>query len=155
MSGMKTLKKQLWAVYNHLPGGHVCAIHFEDFERQKKDGDRTVTVLITAKDQVEGFKKTPQVALNIKGKTVAREVLVYDGPDVQGKPEAADIVLAWAYAKGVEPIQSPAEAAKAAQTPQSIQKIEALEKDVAGLKEGMTGLGSKLDQILAALPKQV
>ena len=143
---IKRPRKQKWCVYNHLPGGHVVAIHFEDFERQKKDGDRVATVLITADEQVLGFKRTPQVALNIRGNVVAREVLVYDGPDVQGLSDAADRVIAWAKEKGIEPIRTAAEVAKDAATPQSTAKIEALEKDVAGLK-------SSIAEILAAVKK--
>ena len=141
--------KQIWCVYNHLPGGQVMAIHFEDFMRGKKDGDRTVDVLITAKEQAEAFKRTPQVALNIKGKVVAREVLVYEGPDVQGKFEAADMVLAWAREKGIEPIRSQVEMAKDANAP-GAARVAALETKVEGLEKGQNTILEKLDQLLKA-----
>lgn len=148
---IKRPMKQIWCVYNHLPGGHVVAIHFEDFTRKKRDGDRAVEILISAKDQVEGFKKAPQVALNIKGKVVAREVLIYQGEgtfDVQGRPDAADIVLAWAKEKGVEPIRSAAEAAKDT----SPGKVAALENRIEGLEKGQSDILGKLDRILEKTP---
>lgn len=139
---IKHALNQIWAVYNHLPGGHVVAIHFEDIRRGKKVGDRTEQILISAKSQLEGFKNSPQVSLNINGRVVAREMLVYDGADkgqLQDKPNAADIVLAWAKERGVQPILSPAEVLKTTGvSPEALGRIDTLEKDVKQIGTSLT-----------------
>lgn len=132
-------RKQIWAAYNHLPGGQVVVIHFEDFLRgQMRDGKKE-EVLITAKEQVEGFRKTPQVAINIKGAITMRQVLIYDGPDVQGEPDAADRVIAWALEKGIRPIMK-----EKVLDPIENTRLAAVEKDVAEMK-------GSLAEILAAV----
>ena len=144
---------QVWCIYNHLPGGQVVAIHFEDIYRNQKQGEGTMEVLISSKAQVEGFKQSPQVALNIMGKISPREVLQYQGPSLEGNPKAAKIVIEWARERGIQPIRTAAEIAKDAAQGGSaaLARIEALEKDVAGIKDSIKSQGATLGDILAAV----
>jgi hypothetical protein len=60
---------QIWAVYSHLPGGELVAIHFEDLILKRSGhGGNDQEIMITAKEQYEAFKRSPQVALYINKK---------------------------------------------------------------------------------------
>ena len=121
---------RIWFVYNHVPGGNVVASHFEDFSRRKKTGDNQETdVVFTSKDQLEQFKKSEFVALNVVGadgrsKILKGEVLVYKGgQDLSRNPKAADVVLAWATEQGVRPIEPPGK--KGLPAPADVEALEA------------------------------
>lgn len=140
--------KQLWCVYNHLPGGHIVAIHFEDLTRKMKDGESTKEVLFTADDQLKAFKRSPQVALKMKGKLTKNEAIVYVGTEnLRTKPNAADIVIAWAVQQGVEPILAPADQ-KGAEP-----KTYEYDKRITSLEDGQKSMNEKLDRLLAATTK--
>ena len=143
--GTKANGKQIWAAYNHMPGGQIVAIHFEDVTRTKKQGDGQTEILFTADDQLTSFEKSPQVALFVNEKLVKNKMLRYDQGDLRGNPRANDVVIAWAISKGMQPFQSPSD--KQHVTPQDhARRIDRLEADVAGIN-------SKVDQILAAVGK--
>ena len=112
---IKRPENQLWSCYNHLPGGNITAIHFEDITRNKKIGENVEEVFITAKDQLLGFKKAPYVALCIQDpvtgekRITKNELFVYDGPgasDLWRNKRAANVVIDYAKKKGVVPIQA-------------------------------------------------
>ena len=138
---------QIWIAYNHLPGGHIVVMHFEDIARQMRQGEQTKTVKITAKEQVDNFKKSPQVALNVGGKIVRNEVLLYQGPALEGDPQAADKVIAYADSKGMKAIV-PLNAHVAESGPDS--RVSRLETDVANLKTGQHEILALLNKIVPA-----
>lgn len=128
---IKQPENQLWAVYNHMPGGQMVAIHFEDVTRTKKVGEGTQTVLFTGKDQLEAFKKSPQVALFLGGKLTKNEMLVYDGDtrNMWKDPKCASKVLAWATSKGMKNVPgAPSGKGDQPKTYEYDQRIGALEE---------------------------
>ena len=145
---MATVQKkvnQIWALYNHMPGGNIVAIHFEDIVRKRRDGNRESEQLITAKDQIDSFKKSPQVALNIRGKIVKNEMLVYQGTgDLLGNPNAADVAIDWAIQQGMQPIVSPSAKGDQPKT----YEYDARMKKIEDRQDDMDG---KLDKILEAV----
>ena|SRR3990167_11165693 len=143
MAEIKAPLNQIWAIYNHLPGGHMVAIHFEDIHRKQHQGNQIKTVLITAKEQVDSFKKADQVALNVNGKIVKNEVIIYQGPTLEGDPKAADKVIAYALAKGMLPILGAAQKAAIAATD---GRVAQLEGEVAGLRRELTQVLELLKQ---------
>lgn len=142
---------QIWICYNHMPGGHMVAMHFEDIERSAKQGDNVKTVKITSKEQVESFKRGPQVMLNVGGKIVKNEVLIYQGQSVVGDPQAADKVIAYALDKGMKPIMPVNSHDKGALPDPG--RLGDLEKRVTGLEAGqneMLDLLKKLQPVGSA-----
>lgn len=130
--------RQIWVAFNYLPGGQIVVQHFEDLEGQKKIGDNEVDVKVSAKEQVESFKKQDNVALNLKGNLKRNEVLIYAGGDISRNPKAAEVVINWAREQGVQPIKISAD--QKGDDPKTYEydkRIGALETDIAGLKEGM------------------
>lgn len=139
---------QIWIAFNYLPGGHIVAQHFEDLEGQKKVGEGEIDVAISAKQQVESFKKQDNVALLIKGVLKKNDVLIYPGPSLKTNHKAAEVVINWAKEQGLEPIRPTADQkGDQAKTYEYDKRISALE---AGQKE----TNDKLDKVLEALTKK-
>ncbi len=136
----KAKNSRTWAVYSHLPFGNLVAIHFEDMVRRRKVGDRIEEIVVTAKEQVEAFRKTPQVAIYRDGKLTKNEILVFDGQVDPENPRFADVVLNWARKQGVQPFKSEAEKARENQ----FDRVGALEGRVSSIE-------SKLGEILDAV----
>lgn len=140
-------KKTLWAAFCALPGGQICVQHFTDTVRKHKTGDNTTEdILFTAAKLVEGFKKQ-DVCVNIKGKITKNEVLVYNGEDLSDNPRAANVVIEWAKAQGLEPIAGSAD--QKGQDPKTYEydkRIVKLETDVAGIKDDISKI---LDAVTA------
>ena len=127
--------KQIWVSYNGMPGGNICVRHFEDVVRQRKQGDQNVDVKFKAEELLEGFKKEPGVKVNIKGKITNNEVLIYKGDSLEGDPQAADKVIAWAIAQGMEPIRaSQDQKGDQPKTYEFDKRITSLEGDVSDIK---------------------
>ena len=141
---------RIWCVYNHLPGGHVVATHFETYKLRKKLGeDKSEEVTFKAEDQLEGLKRSSYVALNIRGKVEKNKVLRYDGSeDLIDNPRAANVVLDWAKAQGVEAIKSAEESKEKV-------GIEVANTRVDDLERRVSALDTKLDQVLEAVTKNV
>jgi len=141
---------RIWCVYNHMPGGHIVATHFETYELKKKmGGDSTETVMFTAENQLEGLRKSKFVQLNVRGKIEKNKVLQYAGSqDLSYDPKAANKVIEWAKAQGVEPIKSAEDSSVgtpvASGTSSADMRINNLERRV-------TAVDTKLDQILEVI----
>ena len=127
--------EQIWAAYNAILGGQIVAIHFEDVVRTKKQGESNVDVQITAKAQLEGFKKSDQIALNLNGQIKKHEVLVYDGDDLSRNKNAAGVVIAWAITKGLKPIVKPGE--KAAMPFEQERRLSSLEARMGTIEDNV------------------
>lgn len=146
----KAILNQIWAVYNHLPGGHMVAIHFEEYTRQKRMGnDMTKDVVFTSEEQVKGFEKSDFVALNLKGQILRNKILVYAGSDkdLSRNPKAADVVLEWARQQGVEPIYTKND--KAVKVDDS--RMDAVEQRVIKLESKLDDQDKTLNEILKAV----
>lgn len=135
---------RIWCVYNHMPGGHVVATHFGTYTLKKKlGGEGTQEIKFKAEDQMEGLKRSPYVALNINGKIEKNKVLRYGGSaDLTDDPRAANVVLDWAKAQGVEPIRSVEEKKGGGEVANS--RVDSLERRVSAID-------TKLDQVLEAV----
>lgn len=145
MPKAQTPANQIWVCYNAWPNGQVCADHFEDevlTERGPK-GEREVK--FTARERMESWKRQPNVALNLNGKLMRHECLVYDGPPLWGNPKAGDVVIEWGIGKGVQPIVT--SKGKEPFPYEHTKRIESLEARV-GESE------AKLDRILEILEKK-
>lgn len=149
---VKQPENNIWTVYNHLPGGQIVAIHFQDVVRTKKLGDSTQEIRISSKESMEAFKRGPQVALYIvdkggNGKLVKNEMLIYKGETLDWKdPKAASKVIEWARTQGVAPIPS-ASSSKEAKTYEYTERMERMEKRQNGFED-------KLDRVLSLLEKK-
>ena len=142
---MPTIDKpitQIWVCFNAMPGGHRVAQHFEDTTRRQRGPFGEKEIVFTAREQVEGFKKSDIVALYVDGKLVRNEVLIYDGPSLVGDFNASTRVLEWSWEKGHRPIQPAKD--KEATAPEQTKRIEHLER-----RMGETD--AKIDQILEIL----
>ena len=104
MPELKKPLEQIWAIYCHHPGGQVVATHFEDLYRKRRGIHGEEEIFSSAKERLEGFKKSPFVKLNLKGQILSNEMLVYDGPSLAGRPDADQVVLKWAMNKGLVPL---------------------------------------------------
>lgn len=145
-------KVQMWAAYNHMPGGQIVAIHFEDNIRTKKIGDQMQNLLFTAKEQIEAFEKSPNVAINIKGQITKNKVIVYNGSDLKYNPKAADVVIAWAKGQGLLPIET-----KNDREPKGFERdkrLDAVESSVADLKSTVNDLAGSVRELVAGFSKK-
>jgi len=131
---------QIWIAFNQMPGGHIIVQHFEDTVRKQKVGDQIIDHEISSKEQVAAFKKSDFVALNINGRKVKNEVLIYQERDLSGNPKAADVVIEWAKGKGLQPIQS-------SPTQEQSKPFE-YDKRIATIEKRLDGQDEKLDKIL-------
>lgn len=129
---------QIWLAFNYMPGGQIVAQHFEDLEGQKKIGDSEHEVKVSAKEQVESFKKQDNVTLFVKGVLKKNEVLIYSGPSLLRNPRAAEVVINWAKEQGMQPIRATADQKGTdPKTYEYDKRIGALEGDVKEIKDGM------------------
>ena len=143
--GQRVIKNQVWAAFNHLPGGQVGTVHFEDVVRTKKVGDSQQDILFTSREQLESFKKQDNVGLNVGGKVVKHEVLVYDGGDLSDNPDAAIVVTEWAMnKKGLQPIRASSD--QRGDSPKTYE----YDKRISALEGKVDSIDSKLDKILEA-----
>lgn len=151
---IKRPENQIWCIYNHLPGGQLVAIHFEDIEKDRKEGETTKRVLITAKDQMIAFKKAPNVALYVIdpatgiGKLTKNELFMYDGPDAINlwqNRRAANVVIDYAKKKGIAPI--PGKSDQKGDDPKTYE----YDKRITALEQGQRSLDQKLDKVLEAV----
>ena len=134
--------EQVWIAFNHVPGGQRVAQHFEDLTRRQRGPFGEKEILFTAREQVEGFRKSDSVALLVDGKIMKNEILIYDGPNLLGDPNAALRVLEWSWGKGHRPIQPAKDKEPLAH--EQTRRIEHLER-----RMGETD--SKIDRILELL----
>jgi hypothetical protein len=150
-------ENQIWAVYSHLPGGQLVAIHFEDIKKNKKVGENIEEVFITAKEQLEGFRKAPHVALCMKDpatgekKLTKNEVFVYDGPgasDLWRNKRAGNVVIDYAKKKGIVPI-----AASKDQKGDDPKTYE-YDKRIVAIETRIDEQDKKLDRILEAVGRK-
>lgn len=121
------------------------AQHFEDLKRTRRGPFGEQEIVFTAKDQMEGFKKSDFVCLNVEGKIMRHEILVYDGPSLIGNPRAADVVLDWAEKKGHRPILPAKE--KEPLPHEHTKRIEHLERRIEETD-------AKIDKILGLLENE-
>lgn len=136
---------QIWLAFNYLPGGHIVAQHFEDLEGHKKQGESEYEVKVSAKEQVEAFKKQDNVALFVKGVIKKNEVLIFTGGNLSRNPKAAEVVINWAMEQGMQPIRATADQkGDQLKTYEYDKRIVKLEGDVADIKNSMA-------EILAAV----
>lgn len=130
---------QIWVAFNYMPGGHIVVQHFEDLEGQKKMGESEIEVKVTAKEQVESFKKQENVALNVKGVLKKNDVLIYPGASLRSNPKAAEVVIDWAKEQGLKPVMASADQkGDQTKTYEYDKRISALEGDVKDIKDGMS-----------------
>ena len=143
---LKIHDKQIWACYNHHPGGQMVATHFERLSRKKRVGDQEVEVTATPIDQLKAYEKSEFVVLNINGVITKNKMLIYTPEhDLSEEMNAADIVLEWAQKQGFKPIKTPEEKMKQDTTPtEQMRRIDAVENKLADQDK-------KIDQILAAI----
>lgn len=144
---MKAVERgnQIWIAFNYMPGGHIVVQHFEDLEGQKKIGENAIDVKISAKEQVEAFKKQDNVTLFLKGVLKRNEVLIYSGGSLLNNPKAAEVVINWALEQGLQPIRpSPDQKGTDPKTYEYDKRISALE-------DGQKTTNEKLDKVLDAL----
>ena len=160
MAPATEMKKRIWCVYNHVPGGQLVAIHFDTLTRKKKVGDGTEEIVFSADEQMKGFKGSDFVGLKMAGKDFQKnEVLVFPENVQMDSKDPAGQVLAWAVEQGAEPITAPAEKKiiGAGATPElsaaEKKKIEDLEKNVSDLQKGQADLKTGIESILALLNK--
>ena len=142
---MPTIDKpitQTWVAFNALPGGQRVAQHFEDETRTQRGPFGEREIIFTAKEKVDGFRQSPQVAINIDGRISKNELLVYDGPSLIGDPDAGKRVLDWSWEKGHRPIQQAKE--KEPLPHEHTRRIEHLERRI-----GETD--AKIDRVLELL----
>ena len=109
----KTFINDIYVAFNYMPGGQIATQHFVDEVKKRKNGDLVEEIHISAVDAARDFKKSQFVALNLDGKLVKNEVLVYDGPSLGNNPRAQQMVKDWAIAKGLQPVKPPESQAKA------------------------------------------
>jgi len=134
---------RVWCCYNHLPGGHIVATHFETYSLKKKmGGDATEEIKFKAEDQMDGLRRSPYVALNIRGKIEKNKILIYAGStDLTDDPRAANVVIEWAKSQGMEPIQTKEE--------KGVGEVANNRVDI--LERRVSAIDSKLDQVLEAI----
>lgn len=139
---METLVRQkfntIWFTYCHLRNGNLMVSHLTDLVRKRKRPDGHIEdVLVSAKEQLEGFKGQNHICTHVNGVIRKNEVLVYDGDAdaLLGNPRAANVVLEWAQRKGLAPIvrKSDKEPAPAEMT----ARVERLESRVGGIEKGI------------------
>ncbi len=121
------------------------AAHFEDETLKRRGPHGEEEVLFTAQERVNAAKRQVDVALNLNGKIMRNEFLVYDGPPLWGDRDAAKKVLSWAQARGLQPITTPK--GKEPLPHEHTKRIEMVE---ARLNEQ----DAKLDKILGLLEKK-
>ena len=101
-------QNRIWFVFNRMPGGQMTAMHLEDDIRVRKVGDSQEEIIFTSKDQLNAFKKGKEVMLNIGGKILKNDVLVYGGSAISVRNKrAANVALDWARSTGMLPIYPP------------------------------------------------
>ena len=148
---IKQPENPIWAVYSHLPGGQLVAVHFEDIVRIKKVGDGQEEIRLTSKEQLEAFKRSPQVALylvekNGQGKLIKNEMLVYSGDPIHWKnPRVANLVLDWARAKGAAPV--PGAPTAKGDSPKTYE----YDRRIKSIEDRIDSQDKKLDEILQAI----
>lgn len=142
MAKMQVPINQIWLVYNHMPAGNLVAIHFEDIVRKRRGREGEEEIFISAKEQAENFKKSPQVALYVNKKLVKNEALVYDGPSLFANKRAANVALEWARGRGAEPYVTGK--GKEPLPHEHTKRIETLESRV-------NSMDGKIDRVLEAL----
>lgn len=150
--------RKIWAVYNHMPYGHMVATWFETTVRERRsgEGDNTTEVTFRAEDSLENFRKTEQVALCRKGpdgKPVLKknDILVYpkdqDPAEIDPRNPAA-VVLKWAEEQGIIAVPDP----KRAELPKSeIERVATIEGRVAGVESTLNTVVVTQQQLAAAL----
>ena len=143
---LKIHDKQIWAAYNHVPGGQIMVTHFERSSRKKRVGDQEIEVTATPMDQMKAYEKSEFVALNLNGTITKNKMLIYTPQnDLSEEPNAADIVIAWAKEQGLRAIKTAEEKMKQETTPtEQMRRIDAVENKIAEQ-------GTKIDQILSAI----
>lgn len=143
--------KQIWCVYNHMPGGQMVVTHFETYKRKRKVGnDKTEEVTFTADDQLEAFKKSDFVSLKIKGKDAVKNDVITFPPNTDLPKDPAPAVFAYAFSQGMEPIRS-AEEKKA--MPVDKGRVQELESQVTDLQAQLKASNEVQQQILEQLKK--
>lgn len=138
---------QIWIAFNYMPGGHIVVQHFEDLEGQKKIGDGAVDVKVSAKEQVDAFKKQDNVTLFLKGVLKRNEVLIYNGGNLSNNPKAAEVVINWALEQGLQAIRPSAD--QKGTDPKTYE----YDKRISALENGQKETNDKLDKVLDALAK--
>lgn len=143
---LKAHDKQIWAAYNHVPGGQIIVTHFERSSRKKRVGDQEIEVTATPMDQLKSYEKSEFVALNLNGSITRNKMLIYTPEhDLSEEPNAADVVIEWAQKQGLKPIKTAEEKMKQDTTPtEQMRRIDVVENKLAAQDE-------KIDKILAAI----
>lgn len=154
----KTASKSLWCVYNHLPGGHLVATHFETYTRLRKVAeDKTEPVEFTAEAQLEAFKRSGFVGLKMKGKDLVKNQILAYPANAALPRDPANAVLDWAIKEGAEPHRTANELAHAARggaavaDPKQQAEIDQLKTDISDLKKSNEETKAGIAQILEAL----
>ena len=146
----RTFVNDVYVAFNYMPGGQISVQHFVDDQRKRRVGEQVEEILIKAADAAKDFKKSEFVALNINGKIVKNEVLVYDGPPLGNNPRAQQIVKDWAISKGLQPIRPPESQAKG--MPYQYEKrIDTLEARQDKTDKKIDNVSEKLDKVLEAV----
>ena len=132
---------QIWAAYNHMPYGNVCATHFETVTRRKNVGGEGATqdIVVTAEQQYRAFLASDYVATFVGGKIEKHKAIVYQGSAaaLRKNPMAAAIVIEWAIKGGLEAFMPEGDKPKK-------EKVEQLETRIAGLEAGQLTLAESM-----------
>ena len=138
----------IWIAYNHIPGGQIVAMWFADITRRRKlGGDAVQEVKFPSSEQLEQFKKSSQVAINVKGKLTRNQVLIYNGPALGNDPKAASKVIAWAISQGLEPVVTKAEKdASPAEMSKRVAMLEGAVTDLQQTQGKMLGILERMEK---------
>lgn len=117
--------QEIWFAYNHMPNGQIVVSHFKDEQRTRRGSQGEEDIFFSAKDQIEAFKKGDQVVLNVKGKIIKNEILIYKGPsDLMRIKDPASEVIRWVKEQGMQPIESQNDKAKPHETQTRLDALE-------------------------------